>query len=254
VKRLCVYCGGSKLTREHVVSRSVMQIALGPQLENIVRTDHTESLLIDHESVVKDLCESCNNQRLQPYETGGLELAKYLDDKADLTGLSIPFTVNTLGWLLKTHLNALRIFPRTFNSEKYQMDPVLMKGIIEHAIPLERFVLAVEGWEGAPSYWQKTSERKLSYFFHKSAEALSERIVVSDFRIKCFQTYFLFPVDHSPLNLVPRAGSVLRQMKSLNMNPVVIDVATIIKTGQLDIKRILSRAEIELLMKPLRPK
>ena len=91
------------LSREHVISASVLKAVFGDPVRNSIKAEFLGTkTLIDHEPVIRDVCEKCNNEGLSPYDVAGVRLIKQLTAGHDPTGLRLFLSRETIGWLLKT--------------------------------------------------------------------------------------------------------------------------------------------------------
>ena len=92
----------SSLSREHVISASVLKAVFGSRVRNIVGGEFLGAKkLLNHEPVIRDVCEKCNNEYLSPYDTAGIDLLNQLIPSNDPTGLRLFLTRESLGWLLR---------------------------------------------------------------------------------------------------------------------------------------------------------
>lgn len=130
-KRKCVYCrgkSGSKLSGEHIISRSVRGILYeDPIIHNISKNKTYKG-----EPIVSDVCKSCNSN-LSPIDNAGRELAICLKNNE---GPYNHFKIDNLMflWLLKTHLNYTRTGPKQ-NINFDHIDNKLFQDIINQKIP-----------------------------------------------------------------------------------------------------------------------
>lgn len=238
-RKICVYCGGRPITREHAIGRAVLRIAFGPGIRNIARSELYSGPLLDHQQTVRDLCRECNNVRLARYDEDGVVLAKHLSGLFDLTGQRIPFTRGIFGWLVKTHLNHFRVIPNKFTGERYKLDDVIVYALIHHKeLPTDRFAFLLEGWQGVDYFWDENSDKRIPWVSYRSVQFLQENIVVSNFRMKCLDTFLMLPSNESLDLFVDRVDSVRRQMAIRNMHPTLIDVRACTRQGFVEINRV----------------
>lgn len=239
---ICVYCKQDKKpSNEHVISKSVLQAVFGVKIRNISGSSlFSKQLLVDHEQTICDVCEKCNSL-LTKYDESGALLVSEIDRYYDLTSKAISFNTLKLGWLLKTHLNFLRMIPRKDTHEFYEFESILLTQIKEY-IPIDFtfFSLLLNGWKGKDYFWKEDDERKISYFSYKSIEFPNQRIVVSNLRIKALDTFIFFPSDCNYDSFKSRCSSTHEQMLfELEIFPEQIDVEQAILEGKINIASII---------------
>lgn len=103
---LCAYCNeDKKLTREHVIPKGIIE--LFPECNMVI----SEKRYYIGEHVIKDVCETCNNENLSNLDGYGREfISKYFlnDYKPDIQ-LSVTYDYYLLSrWLLKIGYNLYR--------------------------------------------------------------------------------------------------------------------------------------------------
>ena len=166
--RRCPYCGSQekKLTKEHVISRSVLKVAFGENIENVVRqpVGMGGQILFDHETQIKDVCRDCNSA-LSPYDVAGVELMKAIYPHHDATGLTVPFSRNILAWLLKTHLNEMRITPNDGFVQPRAKSAIYRALLKYDAVSPSWYRLYIEGWQGDKAWWEKDSPKSIHSSF-----------------------------------------------------------------------------------------
>jgi hypothetical protein len=105
-------------------------------------------VLPDFQHVLRDVCRACNAD-LSAYDSASSLLAAEIAESHDATGKQLSFSPDTLGWLLKTHLNNIRAARDSATGEKYMVDAAIYRALLSHArVPDDRYVLFVEGWAG----------------------------------------------------------------------------------------------------------
>jgi hypothetical protein len=224
----CVYCQGknrSPLTKEHIISKSVLLIALGKnekgQANNFTKSSiFGNRTLIDHEHTVKDVCKVCNEQ-LSSYDVAGVNLLSEIDKFYDATGKSLTLDRLKIGWLLKTHLNFIRVLPRKKDPVGYKIEDAIYKRLKSYKqIPSSLFDFFIEGWEGEPSFWDQNENRKIQYFSYKSVEFQSPaNILISNLRIKIVDTFLALPADSNYTDFHTRTKLVINSMKFNGFKP-----------------------------------
>jgi hypothetical protein len=145
----------SALTREHVISAAVLREVFGDPVRNVISGEFLAGkFLCDQEPAVRDVCEECNNVRLSHYDSAGVDFVRQLIPKNDPTGMRIRIHRETLGWLLKTHLNYFRVIKDRETKASYVVDQSIKDALIQHRpIPVKRYRILVEGWIGEDYFW-----------------------------------------------------------------------------------------------------
>lgn len=236
-----------KMTREHIVSASVLKVAFGNPIRNIARAEMFGSkYLIDHEAVVKDVCNKCNNDNLSPYDEAGRKLVEFLEEKRDGFPLEIPFNKATLGWILKTHLNHIRVIKDRETNEAYPIKQSIKNSLIKgKPITSDQVALYVQQWEENDSFWDPNNTENLHYLQYRSIRFISQKIVMSNFRVRQFDTIIFIPSDGNYKNFQKRVQSSFEELRStFNANFQKVDIEKTIKSGKLDIHSIFSIEEI----------
>ena len=110
----CIYCGEPMIgtaSKEHVISKAVLQVPFGKDISNVTTSElFGDEFLPNHEQTIKDVCRKCNNS-LSLYDVAGAELVRSLHNYYDLDQMRLAVSNKTIGWIIKTHLNFLRIIP-----------------------------------------------------------------------------------------------------------------------------------------------
>ncbi len=236
----------SKITKEHVISNSVLKAVFGNPIRNKISADHLGTkVLIDAEPVVKDVCSYCNNFSLSPYDIAGVSLINQLHSH-DATGLRLQITNETFGWILKTHLNYFRIIKDAEAEKAYPVSQRIKDGLIQKQfVPHDQFRLYVEGWEGEPFFWDAEDDRRIHWFQYRSIRFRAQKIVLSELRIKTLTTWILIPSNNDYDSFDERVDSVMREIKKdFGFSLQHVDVGQTIYDGFLDVFRILSINEI----------
>jgi hypothetical protein len=215
-----------RLSREHVISASVLKAAFGDPIRNLVSAELLgDRQIADHQQVLKDVCTSCNS-RLSTYDTAGTGFIAPLLDVCTADGLSLEFTKQTLGWLLKTHLNHFRLIRDGEAGKQYRVDKEIKQSLVALRLPpTKKFALFVEGIEGRPYLWNADDDRRVPWFSYKSIRFHGQEIVISEFRLKCVYTWLLFPRNDSYVDFDARVQSVISQVQSeFNLQPSKVSV------------------------------
>lgn len=254
--RCCIYCGATPTTGEHVVSESVLKVFHGADIQNIVHSELFKEPLHNYEWKVNDVCRECNNNRLSHLDTAGAELARYIQERGGAGGGAVPFSRDALHWLLKTHLNHIRVHGNKTTGRKHTVDAQLYRALkTNQDIPTGMYRLAVEGWMTLPEYWTRLGIgvlRYRSYAQESSTVSLGAatlvkpvRIAISNFRMKWFSTFLLLPSDgnYSEFNFrAHRAMEVWNRHWRTDLAPVAVQDA--IRNGRLRIRCFRSEQEV----------
>lgn len=224
-----------------------MKIVFGDPVRNIVRAEFLgDKKLLDHEHTVKDVCTNCNSA-LSPCDEAGAKLAKELAEFYNPTGKNVSFTRETVGWLLKTHLNHVRVIKDRESGEIYPVDQDIKHSLIRHEpLPYKKFKLLYEAWEGTAYFWDADDPRRINYFGYRSVRFRNQRIALSDFRFKTLTTWLLLPSDCDYYEFPARAESALREVKNIyGFDLSLIDVNSSVQLGRLNLERVLPWQKIE---------
>lgn len=169
----CVYChgaSGEQMSGEHVISRTVLKAIGGEEIHNVTRLPNGK-FLTDHEQIIKDVCVPCNNS-LSPYDVAGRELVLELDPLLDMTGCRLAINRERLGWVVKTHLNLVRMIRDKETQRAYEIDAGLLDALRNHQhLPQDRFQLLVEGWQTDQALWDVSDGKNIPYFGYKSVRS-----------------------------------------------------------------------------------
>lgn len=194
-RALCVYCRGSsgaRTSREHVISRAVLVAAFGSQIENVAHSEvFREGCLLDLEHVVRDVCRDCN-EKLSPPDAAGARLFAELERHVDPTGHDLPWTRETLGWLIKTHANNLRAICDRETGERYELDPAIYEALRTGGPrPADKCRLFVEGIGGNAYLWDLSNPKRIPYFSYRTVRVRDAGVLISDVRLKWLDTFLL---------------------------------------------------------------
>lgn len=193
----CIYCKGnnsSKLSREHVISKTVLQYVYGNRKAALFSSVLKNEMPVKIEQVVKDVCVECNS-RLSNYDNAGLELVRSIDKFYDARQQKFYFSSLVFGWLLKTHLNYMRTIPNRRTGLYYLIDPALYYSIINFDIAHNLMRLYVRGRKGEASFWGK--EVETIPFFSYSNWELEGELLFSYLRIKAVDTFIILPSNNT---------------------------------------------------------
>jgi hypothetical protein len=196
-KRRCVYCLGSRrspLSKEHVVSAAVVKVLFGSPLRSLSYSPHLRTgFVLDHEHVVRDVCQACNSN-LSGYDSAGARLAKLLVPRDDAEGLVLRFDTETLGWLLKTHLNVMRTIRDKETGATYDVERTFYEALIaKSGVPDHLYRLYIEGWAGTSEFWNPEEPRHLPLLSYRTGRFRAEAVQFSTVRFKHLETLVLTP-------------------------------------------------------------
>ncbi len=213
--RKCVYCNNtrdSKMSKEHIISRSVLKSVFGESIRNVSSGAPINKTVIDLEHVIKDVCRTCNSD-LSTYDSRGRMFAENTKAIYNATDFMLPIDVELINWFIKTHLNFLRSIPDIQTSEKYEVSSEIYKKLLrQDVIGSDYLQLYVEGFEGLPYFWNEESEKKIPYFSYRSVRSQVNNIVISNFRFKFLDTFILLPYKSNYQNFDIRCKNVVDEI------------------------------------------
>jgi len=166
----------SKLSREHLFSKVALEQAFGKPVKNIIGAEiYGKRKLIDQETVVKDVCVTCNSS-LSPYDTAGQKLVLKLISEKMKVPLIIDFNRLTLGWLLKTHLNYIRVIKDREWNRSYSIKQEIKNAIIgQKDINPGKFVMLLDQWEEHEEFRDAECEKKFLSFIIEAYDSGSKK-------------------------------------------------------------------------------
>jgi len=248
-KRRCPYCGSQekRLTKEHVISKSVLKVAFGQNIENVVRQPPVLGgrVLLDEEPQIRDVCGECN-AALIPYDVAGVELMQAIYPHHNATGRSVPFSRDTLGWLLKTHLNEMCVTPND-NFVQPQAKPAIYRALRRHGpVSVGLYRLYIEGWEGEKVWWEKDSPKSIQYFAYKGVQDRETVIYISNFRIVWLDTFLFLPMNGNYRNFLSRCDETQQHLaETYGFNLQHVDTTNMQAKGTLDVATVAPRERLE---------
>ena len=104
----------------------------------------------------------------------------------------------------------------------------------------------IEGWVGESYFWDASDSRHIPWFNYRSIRMRSQRIVISDLRIKTLVTWLIVPSDGDYRQFNERVWSALAEVKrdfgfqSLQM----IDPRTAVQDGYVPLRRVIPLDEV----------
>lgn len=228
ISSACVYCDNKrsiKKSNEHVISESVLKVAFGENIRNVTQSDILPKTLFDHEQKVKDICNLCNSD-LSDYDIAGKKLMEFVHSFYDATNKVLDIDYQAINWLLKTHLNHMRIIPSKATGKYYDINKEIYKSIVaKRIVPKRLFNLYFEGWEGLDYFWDKNSAEKITYFSFRSVQIVPDEIVISNFRMKWLDTFLVLPSNNDYTNFSIRVDNAMKFVKAnYNIDPERINI------------------------------
>jgi hypothetical protein len=125
--------------------------------------------------------------------------------------------------------------------------------LVPKALPRTRFLHLIvdfeeEGWIGENHFWDAEDPRHVSWFGYHSVKMRSQRIVISDFRVKTLVTWLLVPSDGDYRRFNERVWSALEDVtRNFGFQPLqMIDPMTAVKDGYVSLRRVLLLSEVTL--------
>lgn len=252
MNKSCFYCGGAKgekTSEEHVISRAVLTAIFGDPIKSVSRSPvFGGKTLQNHEQTIKDVCAGCNSA-LSSYDSAGVDLVSAVHRFHDARGQEIPFSENILGWLIKTHLNFMRVIKDAKTGMVYPVDEAIRSALVNRTpVPHSLFALFLEGLEGYPELWDFQGPEQVQYFYYRSGQEGSQEIVISELRVKAINTVLLIPANSSHEDFEARAFATITGAEHAwgrSFQPVDIDSA--VRTGRVRIESIIPRGELHRL-------
>jgi hypothetical protein len=196
--------------------------------------------LVDHEPVLRDVCTRCNSA-LSPCDHAGTEFIRALLPVSTATGLALPFKNDTVGWILKTHFNYLRLIVDSESNEPYPVNKEAKQPLIFRKLPSpDSYALLVEGYEGRPYLWNVNHPKRIPWFHYRSLRFRAQHIVLSTLRIKCVETWLMLPSDACYTHLDARVHGVLAEIRrDYGFDPQRVDMAGALSAGILKVSKVL---------------
>lgn len=240
---ICVYCGKYKRpSGEHVISRVVLKTIFGEKVRNFTHSElFDNNTLKDYQHKILDVCSECNS-KLSIYDNAGAELVSEINQHNDLTNVKILLNEHMVGWLIKTHLNFIRLFPDKRTSKIVAIKNNFFDRLINFRGPNDDlFSILVSGHKGKDYYWNENDERRISYFHYSHVSFPSQEILVSHFRIKALDTFMLLPLNGEYDDFQMRAKLTQSYMAlEYGKSPDEVKIKKAIKRGYISIKQIIS--------------
>ncbi len=241
----------SKMTREHVISAAALHEAFGEPVRNVVSAEFLgEKILIDHEQCLKDVCDS-SNPKLSHYDEAGSRLVSELVNGNSAHPITVTFTIYTLGWLIKTHLNFIRLIKDRELNQAYPVRQRIKSCLISGLpIPTSYYVLYAEGWEDNGKFWNAESDKKIQFINYRSIRFKTQRIVLSNLRVRNLDTILLIPSDEDYKRFEKRVQLVIDEVYATwGFGFQKIDIASMLKNKKLVVNKLLTADEIMKLIR-----
>ena len=230
-----------QMTREHVVSRSVLKVAFGDPIRNFVSGGPVgNKQLVDHEAVIKDVCAKCNNGKLTDYDTAGAAFVDAIarSGKGDDV---FPFSQAIFGWLLKTHFNYFRMIRDAARDEAYIVPQPMKDALVQRRLPPpEMYRLHIETFDPEPSYFDAEHPQHINWIGYRSVRLLRQGVVVSDLRLKHLTTWLIVPANGKLRRCGQRSRDAIDELRTDfgGHIPAALDVSKALETGQFRSPRI----------------
>ncbi|MDP3172171.1 MAG: hypothetical protein Q8M91_17710 [Polaromonas sp.] len=248
-KKTCFYsqptCSGS-LTREHVVSATVLKAVYGDPIRNSAYLDGWSNALIDHEQVVKDVCSNCNNNYLSRYDVAGKALIDQLLPISDPTRLRIKVDRDTFGWIVKTHLNGLRIIKDVQSNHFYPIASSVKTALVSNSpLPLTQLRIFVCGIAGKKEFWEAGHPEMKTWLKISSMRFVAQRISLSQVLLKNLLTVLVLPCDADPENFLARSNSAMYEfLTSFGVFFQELNILEVEASGFFDLTKMLTTEEM----------
>ena len=248
-KKTCFYsqstCSKS-LTREHVVSATVLKAVYGDPIRCSTYLDSWSKALIDHEQVVKDVCSKCNNFYLSRYDVAGKALIDQILPVSDPTRLRIAADRDTVGWIVKTHLNWLRVIKDVQSNSFYPIAQSVKTALVSNSqLPLTQLRIFVCGIAGKKEFWEAGHPEMKSWLKISSMRFASQRISVSQVLLKNLLTVLVLPCDADPEDFLARSNSAMYEfLTSFGVFFQEVDILEVEARGFFELTKMLSTEEM----------
>jgi hypothetical protein len=183
---------------------------------------------------------------LSPYDEAGRRLAKYLEDNKKIAPLKIPFDSRVLGWILKTHLNYTRVIKDVETNEAYPIKQSIKNSLIKsRPVSSGQIALYVQQWAEYDQFWNSENPENPHYLQYRSIRLRNQGMVMSNFRIRQFDTMIFFPSNGNYKKFDERVRSSFDELRSeFNANFQKIEIEMAISAGEILITSIFSIDEI----------
>lgn len=229
-----------KLTREHVISLSVLKLLYGDNLNSIVKADvYGDKILLKHEATIKDVCQACNNSSLTSYDEAGKELIINIREFEDTTPINIPFNKKHLGWILKSHINFFRVVKDKITGKPYNIKQEIKNRLIKGKIIPSRYLsIFARNLDNTPTLWSGDDCKLLPSLHYNSKLIIPERIVISRLVTRQLETILIIPSDGNYNNFEERVNSAVRFLHVWGGEYEKIDIDALQKAKRLKFNKI----------------
>ena len=161
------------------------------KIRNIVKSNYYGPLF-DTVQKVNDVCNLCNNGRLN-FDQEGLLLANQLVNLSSFGGIELKINHRTVLWLIKTHLNYLRISKDNNFGKPFIINEKILSALYNDNFNEVQLFLFIQGMNGKISFWDlNNNKERMTMFQYKSLTTIPNNLVFSRFRIKCLDTLVVF--------------------------------------------------------------
>jgi hypothetical protein len=188
--------------------------ALGDPIKNVVSSEEIfgDKKLIDHEQMIKDVCTVCNSN-LSSYDIAGRNLIAFLKKNKYSKSLEVEFNKDLIGWIIKTHLNFIRLIKDREWRRAYPIKQKIKNSLAKNKeLDISLFGFYARIWEENSNLWNAENP-KAPYFYFNSIRFRKQKVYFSHFRVRQLDTALYFPVDKNYKNFDKRVSSVNDEIK-----------------------------------------
>lgn len=228
----CVYCGCGKVTKEHIVNESLYHEFFGEPMSFVLQHSSLGEKL-NRVDKINDVCAVCNNVRLQPYDNAGIILARSVKGISRGRERTIPFNLDIVGWLIKTHCNIIRKYGNTskISSEIYEC-------LRRHeTVPREIYKLVLTVFSTDHKLFSTRQGDLPITWKIEPLEFSKPRIMRSYLRMEHFESFFYLPSDDDYHGFDERANTVLRKITPFSLRLSFFDTLPALRNGEIMICR-----------------
>jgi len=182
---------------------------------------------------IKDVCKDCNSD-LSPYDDAGAAFVQAINAQPSMVGQSLAFDRGTLIWLIKTHLNALRID----KGKSLSLDQSIYQSLFGGTFALAgKCRLFVEAWDTIG--YERRRPGGLSGLAYGTFDPPQHGFVVSYFRMMWLGTYLFLPTDGDYTDFVSRSLCTVAKLdEMIAFEAQEVDSVTDMASDRIDVKTI----------------
>lgn len=267
--RVCRYCGESRrLTQEHAISAGVIGVLLDQQrtsskFKNIgYRAGRVSGQLwlLNDEPTIGDLCGECN-RKSSSFDAAGVELVRYIVATND-PRTPLIFTSDSLGWIVKTHLNLLHGTPQNEDIRLTTLDMRVRESMRRgQPVPSQTYRLYAEGIDVPKEVWDSTYVGMPRYWAQVTGlYDGTAKIMMSMLSIGWLNTLFFIPAEASYDGIDAAADYIVRELNAtrdyrfgrMDVDAAVRAGSIILTDNVANLPTIRSRLRIGIPAKPFR--